>query len=128
MLRAASELKDGRARQYSPVKHPDGKWVISIRPSFEVGIPRSNASQVPGDVTGIYRYLLNGEIVYIGRGAIRSRMASTERTDWEFDIVEFSPVEDQGEQERWENEWLEDYRSVNGYLPMYNRIGGKRSE
>jgi hypothetical protein len=55
-------------------------------------------------------------------------MASTERTDWEFDIVEFSPVEDQGEQERWENEWLEDYRSVNGYLPMYNRIGGKRSE
>jgi hypothetical protein len=97
-LRAAFELKDGRARQYSPVKHPDGKWVICIRPSFEVGIPRSNASQIPGDDTGIYRYLLNGEIVYIGRGTIRSRMASRERTDWEFDMVEFSPVEDQGEQ------------------------------
>lgn len=42
-LRAASELKDGRAHQYSPSKHPDGKWVISIRPSFEVSILRANA-------------------------------------------------------------------------------------
>jgi len=127
-LRAASELKDGRARQYSPSKHPDGKWVISIRPAFEVTSLRANASQIPDDLTGIYRYLLNGEVVYIGRGVIRSRLASPERSDWTFDKVEFSPIEDQVEQEQWESEWLEEYRSANGFLPMYNRIGGRRSK
>lgn len=124
-LRAASELKDGRARQYSPSKHPDGKWVISIRPSFEVSILRANAGQVPDDVTGIYRYLFNGDIVYIGRGSIRSRLASNDRSDWMFDKVEFSPLENQADQVRWESEWLEEYRSLNGFLPLYNRIGGR---
>lgn len=125
-LRAASDLKDGRVRQYSPIKHPDGKWVISIRPAFEVCVLRENAAQIPDDVSGIYRYLCNGEIVYIGRGSIRARMASSERSDWEFDKVEFSPVEDQAEQERWESEWLEECRSVSGFLPRYNRIGGRK--
>jgi len=127
-LRAASGLKDRRARQYSPGKYPDGKWVISIRPSFEVSTLRGNPSQIPNDLTGIYRYLLNDEIVYIGRGGIRSRLASGERSDWNFDKIEFSPIEDQSEQERWESEWLEEYRSAKGYLPIYNRIGGKRSQ
>jgi hypothetical protein len=82
-------------------------------------------AKVPDDATGIYRYLFNGDIVYIGRGAIRSRLASNERSDWMFDKVEFSPLENQAEQERWESEWLEEYRSLNGFLPMYNRIGGR---
>jgi hypothetical protein len=127
-LRAASELKDGRARQYSPSKYPDGKWVISIRPSFEVSTLRDNSSQIPSDLTGIYRYLLDGDVVYIGRGVIRSRLAANERSDWIFDKIEFSPIEDQSEQERWESEWLEEYRSAKGYLPMYNRIGGRQSK
>ena len=102
--------------------------MISIRPAFEVTSLRANASQIPDDLTGIYRYLLNGEVVYIGRGVIRSRLASPERSDWTFDKVEFSPIEDQVEQEQWESEWLEEYRSANGFLPMYNRIGGRRSK
>ncbi|MFO0015750.1 MAG: hypothetical protein ACK52U_04240 [Synechococcaceae cyanobacterium] len=127
-LRAASELKDGRARQYSPSKHPDGKWVISIRPAFEVSSIRDNASQIPDDLTGIYRYLFKGENVYIERGVIRSCIASPERSDWIFNRVEFSPIEEQGEQEQLESEWIEEYRSANGFLPMYNRIGGRRSK
>jgi hypothetical protein len=127
-LRVASELKDGRSRQYVPIKLPDGKWVISIRPSFEVEVLRKHINQIPEDLTGIYRYLDGENIVYIGRGSIRSRLAASERSTWVFDRIQFSPVEDQNAQEMWESEWIEEYRSNLGYLPNYNRIGGRKNE
>jgi hypothetical protein len=122
-LRAAAGVADKRARQYHPSKS-DGMWVITIRPSFEVQV--ADRAEIPSDVSGIYRYLDNDAIVYIGRGQIRSRLAAQERESWSFDAIEYSVIEDSEQQAHWEAEWLDEYRSQHGFLPRYNRVGGTR--
>ncbi len=127
-LRAASKVTISRARQYSPTKAPDGIWTIWIRPSFEVAVRLEDKDKIPSDVAGIYRYLDREEVVYVGCGLIRSRLATPERSGWVFDRIEYSPVEDQSEQARWEGEWLEEHRNKVGFLPRYKRVGGVRQK
>ena len=100
-------------------------------PGFEVKV--SHKSEIPSDLRGIYRYLrgiyryLRGdEVVYIGRGVIRSRASSPERTEWDFDIIEYSVVTDESSQVKWEAYWLDIHVAEHNGLPFYNRIGGKK--
>ena len=98
-------------------------WVIQLCPAFEEKKARESAN-IPSDATGIYRYVReNGEIVYIGRGEIKNRLASPERNDWEFDVIEYSIVNDPDKQVEWEDYWINKFKEENsGKLPLYNKI------
>lgn len=94
-------------------------WIISLCPTFENTI--SSESELQG-VTGIYRYKQGDEIVYIGKGNIRSRINSPERTDWHFETIEYSIIKDVSDQSKWESYWLDRHANQFGQLPFYNKI------
>jgi hypothetical protein len=114
------------ARRYEPYRTNDGLWVINLTPCFER--IASTVSDLPGDVTGIYRYLRGKEVVYIGRGALKSRAQSHERKHWDFDRIEYSILNDNKSEVNWEKFWLDDHRRQYGAWPAYNRIAGISSE
>jgi hypothetical protein len=125
-LKAAATPRGRLIRRYSPEWRPTyGAWIINVRPSFEIRV--SIAEDIDPGLHGIYRYLSNDKIVYVGRGDIRSRANSPDREAWLFDTIEYSVIEDLAEQEKWETWWLDDYRNEFGALPFYNRVGGKHS-
>ena len=102
-------------------------WVIQLCPAFENKRARESAD-IPGEAVGIYRYLRSDEVMYIGRGGIKQRLAAPERKDWLFDKVEFSLVENPDDQLKWEAYWLARYKEDNnGELPIYNKIGGAQA-
>jgi hypothetical protein len=122
---AIARIVDGRLRRFSPVWHSAERlWVVALRPSFENRV--SHKSEIPAGTTGIYRYLRRKEIVYIGRGLVRSRVAVPDREGWDFDTMEYSSVADEHDQQKWETFWLDAFVSEHGKLPIYNRISGKR--
>jgi hypothetical protein len=96
-------------------------------PSFETRVNRSDATRINFGDKGIYRYLKNTQIVYIGKGNVRDRLNEQQREDWDFDIIEYSIIEKQDEQFEWENYWIEKYKEENeGFLPTYNLISGNK--
>jgi hypothetical protein len=118
---------DQRTRQFEPKwVSADSLWVISICPPFENRV--SDRSEIPHDVFGIYRYKLGDAIVYIGRGAVRSRAQSSERKDWNFETIEYSIIPEEEDQKKWEAFWLDRYVEQEGRLPFYNRISGEKSK
>ena len=124
-LRSATKLNTP-ARRCTPIWDKfDRFWIVNIRPSFENKV--SSRDEIEPGICGIYRYWANGQIVYIGRGDIRSRASSVKLSDWVIDSIEFSVVNKGAEQEKWESLWLDEYRNEHGVLPLYNRIGGKRN-
>jgi hypothetical protein len=122
-LRAVAKLR-GQTRRFKPRK--DGSlWVIQVCPAFEEQRARES-DEIPASARGVYRYLReNGEIVYIGRGEIRSRLMLPERKEWDFDRVEYSMVQDPDEQVKWESYWIDRFKHQNvGKLPFYNQVSG----
>jgi len=115
-------------RRFTPKKE-GGLWAIQLCPAFEEKKARESAD-IPSEARGIYRYLReNGEIVYIGKGAIKQRLASPERREWDFDVVEYSIVNDPDQQVKWEDHWLTRYKEENkGKLPFYNKQSGISSK
>lgn len=112
--------EDARARRYEPQKDQNGRWVIHLAPCFENVL--NQADQIPAGSTGIYRYRSGQETIYIGRGNLRDRLASPERRSWDFDRVEYSILNDDVIERRWESFWLDEYRQRNNRWPVYNRI------
>ena len=120
-----SALENINLRRFEPkFDRIEGIWVISLFPTFEIRV--SNVSEISSGLSGIYRYKNGDDIVYIGRGRIRSRLNSPERETWEFDTIEYSVVAGEEEQARYETFWLDRFVEETGTLPFYNRIGGKR--
>lgn len=111
--------------RFRPIR--DGKkWVITLIPAFDNIVKRSDYLRIKPDVKGIYRYLSQDKIVYIGKGNIRDRLNEPQRKDWNFDIIEYSIIENVDEQFEWESFWIETYKNENdGYFPSYNLIAGK---
>ncbi|MCX5643472.1 MAG: hypothetical protein NTZ17_02130 [Phycisphaerae bacterium] len=111
-------------RRFSPKKEGN-KWVIHICPAFEERRARES-TDIPSEVVGIYRYSReSGEIVYIGRGPIKKRLQAPERRDWDFDVVEYSVIDDPDDQVKWEDFWIERFKEQNnGELPFYNKVSG----
>lgn len=109
-------------RTFLPRRDVNGVWVVELIPCFE------NRYRLRGELspheTGIYRYLLGGETVYIGRGVLASRFAEPCRGEWQFDAVEYSVLNDANSECRWESFWLERFRLTHNRWPVYNRIGG----
>ncbi len=103
------------------------KWIITLSPSFENIVQRSESNKIPQNVIGIYQYIHNGNIVYIGKGEIRNRLNSEERKDWEFNTIEYSEIKGSDSAAlEWESFWIEKFKDKNkGHLPKYNLISGK---
>jgi len=122
-VRSVTKLS-GASRRFRPKK--EGQlWVIRLCPAFEERKARESAD-IPSGIRGIYRYLReSGEIVYIGRGDIKARLASPERVDWDFDRIEYSIVENPDQQVYWETYWIDRFKEEHkGALPFYNRVSG----
>lgn len=120
-----------RQRRFEPKleKTEVGKiWIIKLCPSFEIKKSRET-DKINPDEKGIYRYKRAGETVYIGRGSILDRLRNDSRKDWDFDLVEYSRVENPDEQAKWEYFWLEKYKEENdNKLPIYNKIMASTSK
>lgn len=104
----------------------NGLWVAQLCPAFEH--TAGSESDLRG-LKGIYRYKRSdGTVVYIGRGNILSRFNSLDRTGWDFDVVEYSVIENPAGQSRWERYWLDKFKEKEEKLPFYNRINGKKEK
>lgn len=122
---AAAKEKNAVLRRFRPEwLNLDKLWLITLRPSFEGRV--KEISDIPADATGIYRYVHDGQIIYIGKGQVRSRAQSPERSDWVWDQIEYSSISDEAQQLRWEAWWLDWFEQQHGRLPLHNRIGGQR--
>lgn len=123
-IAAVARIEDNRLRRFTPTWFPaKSLWVVSLCPAFETRV--SAASEIPAGARGIYRYRRGGETVYVGRGLIRSRLNAPERSEWDFETIEYSLIPDQKLQAHWESFWLDAFVGKHGKLPIYNRIAGK---
>ncbi|HBM15630.1 MAG TPA: hypothetical protein DD381_04700 [Lentisphaeria bacterium] len=123
-IKAITKFPAKDRRFFNPKK--EGKiWAFQLCPSFDEKKARES-SNIPSEIKGIYRYLReNGEIVYIGRGAIAARLRCPERSTWDFDTVEYSIIKDDDQQVKWEAYWIEKFKENNkGQLPFYNKVSG----
>lgn len=131
--------KDVGSRRFIPFREHAGAngeiWVIQLAPSFEHSVAVEDLSSIPIDATGIYRYLKEGRVIYIGKGDVRRRAQSPERQHWEFDTIQYSNIQrvDQSEQNReqfrWERYWILRFKDENGGVrPIYNKNDGIEAE
>ena len=101
-------------------------YSILLRPNFEVTVNWSDKNRIPDSFSGIYRYLDNNDqTVYIGKGNIKARALSPERTQWGVTKIQYSVIESDDKSYYWENYYLERFVSINGAKPPFNVIMGK---
>lgn len=104
----------------------EGMYSILLRPNFEISISWLERNKVPEEFKGIYRYLNNdGQIIYIGKGGIRTRANSPERKDWGVSKIEYSVILEDEKSYFWENFYIERYVATQGAKPPFNVIMGK---
>lgn len=100
-----------------PVHFCDGLWVIRLVSQWKYNL----ADRKPtGDEIGVYRYLSDDEVVYIGRGCIQQRITSAERKYWQFDKIEYTLMSDE-DSVRNEARLIREHRDLFGRIPFYNR-------
>jgi hypothetical protein len=121
---AAARADEPALRRFRPEWNSlDRLWVITLRPAFENHAKQID--EIPSDAAGIYRYVRDEKIIYIGKGQIRSRAQAPERSDWDWDRIEYSLIDQESEQFKWESWWLNWFEGKHGRLPHHNRIGGQ---
>lgn len=124
-IKKISELQNHLDRQFKVEKdiQKKGFWIAQLCPAFEH--TTSSESDLRG-LKGVYRYKRSdGSVVYIGRGNILSRFNAQDRKEWDFDIVEYSIINNPDEQSKWETYWLDKFAEEDGRRPFYNKIKGK---
>jgi hypothetical protein len=122
-VKGITRLPPKDRRFYNP-RREGSLWVIDLCPTFEERRARESAD-ISSDARGIYRYVReDGEVVYIGRGDIKKRLTAPERGDWDFDVIEYSIINNPDQQIYWEQFWLEKFEEANNRLPFYNKISG----
>ncbi len=120
-----SKLPNNTLKRFKPTYNNIEKmWIISLVPSFEYSAKRKD---VPNNISGIYRYKKGNDVVYVGRGEIRSRANSPERKNWIFDTIEYSIIEDNKKQAKYEAYWIDVYSRETGALPIYNKISAQKN-
>jgi len=112
-------------RTFEPQKDVHGMWVVELRPCFE-HTHRGMRGELSSSESGIYRYLLSGETVYIGRANLLERMREPHRQEWDFDEVQYSVINNAEAEAKWEAYWLSRFSDHYNRLPVYNRIAGRR--
>jgi hypothetical protein len=128
-IKAITTERVNKNHQFTP-RSFGTSWIIDLSPAFDLSEKRSEHHKIPSKAKGIYRYIRSNtkEIVYIGKGEILNRLRSPERKDWDFDLIQYSLVEDESEQLKWEDYWIEKYKSEHKKIPFYNNIGGKKKK
>lgn len=122
-IRNVSTYTNKILRQFTPDwNNIERQYEISLAPCFENRVYEKD--QIPSDAKGIYRYLRENRIVYIGKGKIRERTNSPDRSFWDYDTIEYSIVEDDSDMLQWEKFWLDNHNEEHGKLPEYNKISG----
>ena len=102
----------------------DKCYIFNVIPAFEIS---KKPTEIPGDITGIYKcFNKNKNILYIGKGNIKSRIKEHLGKEWEIAKVDYSVIKDNEEMMKYESYHLEQFKKDNGAYPPYNLIGGKR--
>lgn len=125
LLRNISEYENPKHKQFEVQQDPDNHniWFAQLHPTFEYTVDPT--TDLKG-LRGIYRYIKNDLVVYIGKGIIESRVNAPQRAKWEYDTIEYSIISDPGKQFEWENFWIERYKEEHrGEKPFYNQINGR---
>ena len=100
-------------------------YYISLRPSFENYVLADKVSSLISKANGIYRYLDKEEnVIYIGKGNIKTRFQSPERNTWGIHKIEYSILNSDDESFKWESFYLNEYQNQFGILPPFNIING----
>lgn len=115
--------KPDQSRRFKPIQQ-ESWFVVSIPPSFELRANRKATSSVPSAARGVYRLLDRGDVVYLGKGWIRREVNRPDMRDWQFDTIEYSLVELDEEQYRWEHFWIAEFKRESGRRPRYNKNDG----
>ena len=119
-----SPNKQQRTFEILKEKHEDF-YKIFLRPMFEISVKWSSRGKIDQSVIGIYRYRdLENQIIYIGKGAVKSRAATPGREEWGIDLIEFSIMDSDESCLKWESFYLQNHRDEVGILPAFNRISG----
>ena len=137
-IKAVADLEHVQDRKFQMKEYPgplpeglrgQGPWFISLIPAFEESVFPSQVPSLGPDKKGIYRYLSDGEVVYIGKGIIRDRyQAEPQRASWRISRIEYSIIEDDQKALEWEAWWIDRFRKQNSnHLPRYNQRGGVQS-
>lgn len=101
-------------------------YSVILRPSFEISVEWENKNKIPDIINGIYRYINSeGNIIYIGKGNIKSRANSPERKEWGISKIQYSAINDDNKCYYWENYYLERFVETTGAKPPFNLIMGK---
>jgi plasmid maintenance system killer protein len=101
-------------------------YSILVRPNFEIIVNYLDKNTIPEAFKGIYRYRnKEDQIIYIGKGGIKTRVNSPERRDWGIQKIEYSILLDDELSFYWENYYLDRYLSTHGSKPPFNVIMGK---
>ncbi|NIO19871.1 MAG: hypothetical protein GTN76_03815 [Candidatus Aenigmarchaeota archaeon] len=127
-VRAVTKLSVGD-RRFEPTKE-EKLWVIQLPPAFEYSELRAFGNEIPSDAKGIYRYLNEEEeVIFIGKGEIQEDLVSAYRGGkgaWDIVKVEYSPLEDSEQQDKWVRYWLDRHEEEYKRLPKYNHPRIKR--
>lgn len=100
-------------------------YTFRVIPNFEKTISPNELVSV----NCIYRYRdSSNEIIYIGIGDLKKRFKAPEKSSWihEVKTVEFSPVPEKKEREKFENIYLKSFKNNQNSLPKYNKNLGKK--
>ena len=127
-VKKIAESSRNEEKKFVAIKERNNFWVIQLMPAFEFNLKRIDKSLLDSEAKGIYRYIdKDKNIVYIGMGNIKDRLNESERTEWNFDIIEYSIIEDEDVQREWESYWNGKFKEKNnGRLPYYNKVSGIR--
>lgn len=104
--------------------HVDNMWETTLIPIFHLNVEETPPRD--GDI-GVYRYMFDNQIVYIGQGNIKQRLASEDRRSWIFDKIEYFLAKDSAEAVLLESLYIEDYKKEFKRLPMFNKVSGINS-
>ena len=103
-----------------------GIYSILLRPNFEIIVNYSEKNSIPEAFKGVYRYRSkDGQIIYIGKGGIKTRANSPESSAWGIYKIEYSVLSNDESAFYWENFYLERFVSTYGSKPPFNVIMGK---
>jgi len=95
-------------------------WVGNLSPTWQHKLSERKPNR---DEIGVYQYLFDGEIVYIGQGHIAERLSESSRSSWAFDEIEYMIV-DKDTAIKEEQKLIESHRAEFGKLPFYNKVSG----
>jgi hypothetical protein len=126
LLTAITRKTDAQSKTFSiQFDKRNDCWFIELRPSFERAFLFKDKGTIPYEAKGIYRYLgIKGDLLYIGKGAVRDRLESPERREWGIHTIEYSILESDELALQWESHYISDHVQRFGVLPPLNRVKG----